>query len=152
MENKSQSEKRRTISICQGTGCVSAKSCDIQATLEKEIQQLELSQIHVKLTGCHGFCQQGPIVIIEPEGIFYSGVKVEDATDIVRSHLQNNKPLEHLFYQDPITGKRIPYYRDIPFYKKQQRLILGNCGHINPEEIEDYLAVGGLPRIKKSAS
>jgi NADH:ubiquinone oxidoreductase subunit F (NADH-binding)/(2Fe-2S) ferredoxin/NAD-dependent dihydropyrimidine dehydrogenase PreA subunit len=141
-----QTENTRTILICHGTGCVSSKSPEIRTALEKETQRLGIT---TKLTGCHGFCQQGPIVIVEPDGVFYTRVGVEDVTDIVNSHLQNNKPVGRLFYQDPTTGKRIQHYRDIPFYKMQQRLILRNCGHINPEEIDDYLAVGGYEALKK---
>ena len=106
-------EDGRTVLICQGTGCVSAKSPDIQAALEEEIQKANLKEIDVKLTGCHGFCQQGPIVIIEPDGIFYSMVAVKDAQEIVESHLQNNSPVERLFYRDPVTGDPIPKYKDI---------------------------------------
>jgi (2Fe-2S) ferredoxin len=125
---------------------VSSKSPKIREAIGKETRHLG---IPIKLTGCHGFCQQGPIVIVEPEGIFYSRVRVEDVAEIVNSHLQNNKPVERLFYQDPATREQIPHYRDIPFYKKQQRLVLRNCGHINPEEIEDYLAVGGYRALKE---
>jgi len=142
---------KRTVFICQGTSCVSAGSSKIREVIEEEIKKLNLEGVGIKITGCHGFCQRGPIVIIEPEGIFYSEVQVEDAAEIVHSHLQNNKPVERLFYKSPATGEPIPHYRDIAFYQKQQRIIiLRNCGHINPEEIEDYLAVGGYQALKKT--
>jgi len=141
--------KNINVFICQGTGCISSGSLEIRKTIEEEIRKIGLKDVSIVPTGCHGFCQRGPIVIIEPEGIFYSELRVEDAREIVHSHLLNNKPVEHLFYIDPITGKSIPNYRDINFYKKQQRIILRNCGHINPENIEDYLELNGYNALKK---
>jgi NADH:ubiquinone oxidoreductase subunit F (NADH-binding)/(2Fe-2S) ferredoxin/NAD-dependent dihydropyrimidine dehydrogenase PreA subunit len=140
----------RTLFICQGTGCVSSKSPEIRAALQDEAARLGLSNnVDIKLTGCHGFCEQGPIVIVEPEGTFYSQVKIEDVPEIVESHLQNNQQVERLFYKDPQTGEAIPCYRDIPFYNRQERNILRNCGNISPEEIDDYIAVGGYQAIRK---
>jgi NADH-quinone oxidoreductase subunit F len=140
----------RTVLVCQGTGCVSAKSPEIRAALKEEIQKAALSDINVKLTGCHGFCQQGPIVIVEPEGIFYSAVAVKDTADIVESHLKNGNPIERLFYRDPVTGDPIPKYEDIPFYSKQQRIVLANCGKINAEDINDYIELNGYDALKKA--
>ncbi len=140
---------KQTVLICEGTACVSSGSPEIRRAIQEEIEKLKLDSVEVKITGCHGFCQRGPIVIIEPEGIFYSEVKVEDAYEIVHSHLQTGRPVERLFYRDPITGEPIPHYRDVDFYKRQQRIIiLRNCGHINPEDIEDYLAVDGYQALK----
>lgn len=142
------SNSKRTVFICHGTGCVSMNSPDIKSVIDEEIEKLGIDDVEVKLTGCHGFCQRGPIVVIEPEGTFYSEVKAEDAPEIVHSHLQNGEPVERLFYKDPITDEPIPCYRDIAFYEGQQRIILRNCGHINPEVIEDYLAAGGYEALK----
>ncbi|MFC1509988.1 NADH-ubiquinone oxidoreductase-F iron-sulfur binding region domain-containing protein, partial [Candidatus Omnitrophota bacterium] len=140
----------RTVLTCQGTACTSSESPEIGNALHEEIQRHGLKNIEVKLTGCHGFCQRGPIVIIEPEGIFYSEVKKEDAQEIVSSHLLNNVPVERLLYKNPATGEPIAHYRDILFYKKQQRVVaLRNSGHINPENIEDYVAVNGYQALKK---
>ncbi|MBM4446814.1 MAG: NADH-quinone oxidoreductase subunit NuoF [Chloroflexi bacterium] len=142
-----------TILVCQGTGCVSSKSDRITQALENHIKQSGLSKnVHVKLTGCHGFCQQGPIVIVEPEGIFYTQVKEEDVAEIVQSHIVDRKYVERLFYHNPVTDEVIPLYKDIPFYSRQHRLILRNCGHINPEQIDDYLATGGYAALKKAIS
>ena len=144
------SEKNQTILICQGTGCASSNSPEIQKNLENDIAEAGLeNKLDVKLTGCHGFCQQGPLVIIEPEGTFYRHVKVEDSKEIVESHLQNNKPVERLFYKDPKTGSPVQRYQDIEFYKKQQQRLLRNCGHLNPEKIEDYTKLGGYDALKK---
>ena len=142
---------QRTIWVCQGTGCTSSKSEQIRAALELEVKGAGLSDTRVDFTGCHGFCQQGPIVVIEPEGTFYVHVKVEDATEIVHS-LKEGKAVERLFYRDPVTDEAIPTYSQINFYRKQKRLILRNCGHINPERIDDYIAVGGYESLAKVLS
>jgi NADH-quinone oxidoreductase subunit F/NADP-reducing hydrogenase subunit HndC len=145
------SHDRVALHVCQGTGCVSSKSTQIHEVLEKEIAAHGLAgRASVKLTGCHGFCQRGPIVIVEPEGIFYSEVKPEDAAEIVQSHLVDGKPVARLFYIDPVSGNAVPRYRDITFYEKQQRVVLRNCGHINPERIEDYIESGGYRSISKA--
>jgi NADH-quinone oxidoreductase subunit F len=145
-------EKRHTVLICQGTGCTSSKSEQIRAGLEHGVKQAELHDIFVDFTGCHGFCQQGPIVVVEPENIFYAHVKVEDVAEIVHSHLLKGIPVQRLFYHDPHTGETLPTYREITFYRKQTRLILRNCGHINPEKIDDYIATGGYQALRKVVS
>ncbi|MBT9163703.1 MAG: NADP-reducing hydrogenase subunit HndC [Chloroflexi bacterium] len=143
----------KTVLVCQGTGCVSAGAEQIQASLEREITGLGLGEnVKVKRTGCHGFCQKGPLVIVEPEGIFYGAVKVDDAPEIAQSFLPQGQPVERLFYRDPVTDRAIPHHRDITFYNKQQRTVLKNCGYIDPEEIDDYLAVGGYQALRKVLS
>jgi NADH:ubiquinone oxidoreductase subunit F (NADH-binding)/(2Fe-2S) ferredoxin/Pyruvate/2-oxoacid:ferredoxin oxidoreductase delta subunit len=149
METRLNNECR--ILVCQSTGCESSKSDKITQALESQIKQLGLSKnVEVKFTGCHGFCQQGPIVIVEPEGVFYTQVKEEDVPEILKSHIIEGKYVERLFYHNPVTGEAIPLYKDVPFYSRQQRLILRNCGHINPEKIDDYLATGGYAALKKA--
>ncbi|GAH95959.1 unnamed protein product, partial [marine sediment metagenome] len=101
---------------------------------------------------CHGFCQQGPIVVVEPEGIFYAKVTVDDVPEIVQSHLRDGKPVARLFYHDPISDEAIPCYKDITFYSQQQRIVLRNCGHINPERIDDYVKTGGYESLRKVLS
>jgi len=141
----------RVVIVCQGTGCVSSESPEIREALEKGIAQQGIGDtVQVKLSGCHGYCEQGPIVIIEPEGVFYCRVTREDVPEIIECHLKNKKPVERLFYRDPGTGEAVAYYNDIAFYAKQQRVILRNCGHINPETIDDYLAVGGYEALRKA--
>ncbi len=140
----------RTVIICQGTGCVSSDSPLILETLEQRIAEQGIGDVKTKFSGCHGCCEQGPIVIVEPEGVFYAQVKVSDVSDIVDDHLKNNKPVERLFYKDPNTKEAIAHYQDIPFYSKQQRVILRNCGHINPEDIDDYISVGGYQALGKA--
>ena len=140
----------RTVFVCKGTGCVAGGSGEIYEALKREVESSGIDDIKVDFTGCHGFCQRGPIIDIEPEGFFYTEVKVEDVPEIVHSHLVNGHPVERLFYPDPTTGEAIPYYHDVAFYARQQRIILRNCGHINPERIEDYLAAGGYKVLKKA--
>lgn len=143
-------DNQHTIFICQGTGCVSDKAVEIREALEKKVEELELKNVKVDFTGCHGFCEQGPIAFVEPEGIFYTHVSVKDVPEITQSHLQDGKPVERLFYKDPVTGQAVPYYKDIDFYAKQKRIVLRNCGRINPERIEDYLAIGGYQSLRKA--
>lgn len=133
-------ENKRTILICRGTGCESSKSPQIQAALEEELQDFD---VEVKFTGCHGMCQQGPIVVVEPEDIFYAHVKLKDVPEIVESHIKNGEVVERLVYQEPATKEKIPTYHEIPFYKRQKRLVLRNCGQIDPENIDDAIARGG---------
>jgi NADH-quinone oxidoreductase subunit F len=140
---------QHTIFVCHGTGCVSGKAFKIREALEKTVAELGLKGIGVDFTGCHGFCQQGPIAVVEPEGIFYTHVSVDDVPEIAQSHLRDGQPVARLFYKDPVSGQSIPYYKDIPFYKRQQRLVLRNCGRINPERIGDYIAVGGYQSLRR---
>jgi NADH:ubiquinone oxidoreductase subunit F (NADH-binding)/(2Fe-2S) ferredoxin/Pyruvate/2-oxoacid:ferredoxin oxidoreductase delta subunit len=151
MTSESVTEEKRTILVCLGTGCVSSNSPQIYDGLAEELKKHDLADtIELKFTGCHGFCQRGPIVIVEPEGIFYSEVKVKDAAEIIDSHIINGKPVERLFYHDPQTDLPVPHYRDIGFYKHQDRsVVLRNCGHIDPENIDNYLKVGGYEALKK---
>ena len=142
MENEN-----RTILICRGTGCESSKSAEIQEVLTEELKGTD---VEVKFTGCHGMCQQGPIVIIEPEDIFYAQVKLKDVPKIVETHINKGETVKSLVYKDPTTKERIPTYHDIPFYKRQKRLVLRNCGQINPEDIEDSLAAGTYQGLEKA--
>ncbi|UCH24188.1 MAG: NADH-quinone oxidoreductase subunit NuoF [Deltaproteobacteria bacterium] len=151
-EERSSSGNGHVVLICQGTGCESSNSEKVRREIESEVEQAGLTNVKVSFTGCHGFCEQGPIAVIEPEGIFYTHVKIEDAKDIVHSHLKDGKPVESLFYKDPVTNEAIPKYKEINFYKRQKRLILRNCGHINPENITEYIATGGYEALKKVLS
>ncbi len=143
------SDNLHTIIVCQGTGCVSGGADQIYSLLQEEISKLGLSDnVELKGTGCHGFCQRGPLVVVEPEGIFYSKVTPEDIPDIARSFLPDGKPVDRLFYFDSAINRPLTRYQDIPFYYKQQRLVLRNCGHINPESIDDFLDSGGYQAVR----
>ena len=144
-------EKKKRILICAGSGCISSKSMDIYESFKNKIESLGLSPaVEVEFTGCHGFCQKGPIVVVEPEHVFYTHVKPSDSAEIISTHILKNKVVERLLYTDPLSGKKVVCYPDITFYKKQHRVILSNCGKINPEKIEDYIKEGGYQALKKA--
>jgi NADH:ubiquinone oxidoreductase subunit F (NADH-binding)/(2Fe-2S) ferredoxin/NAD-dependent dihydropyrimidine dehydrogenase PreA subunit len=140
---------KHTIYVCQGTGCVSGKSIELTEALKDTVKKAGADDISIDFTGCHGFCEQGPVVVVQPDDIFYCHAVVKDAPDIVAS-VVNGQPLERLFFKDPATGAPVPHYKDIKFYSMQQRLILRRCGHINPERIEDYTAEGGYEALEKA--
>jgi (2Fe-2S) ferredoxin len=141
--------QKRTVFVCRGTGCVSGGSNAAYEALKAELARQRVDSAEIDFSGCHGFCQQGPNVVVDPEGIFYTHVDARDAAEIVASHLRDNKPVERLFYHDPVSGQAVPHYADIKFYREQQRVVMRNCGHINPEKIDDYLARGGYQSLKK---
>ncbi len=139
------------ITICGGTGC-RAYGCEAVITaFQQEIRQQNLSaKVDVKATGCHGFCERGPVIVIKPAGIFYQHVVVKDVPEIVTETVVNGKTIDRLLYKDPATGQKITYERDVPFYKRQTRLIFGSNGFIDPESIEDYIAIGGYSALAKA--
>ncbi len=136
----------RAVLVCRGSGCPG--SDQILKRLEEEITRLGLD-VKVKLTGCHGFCQVGPTVIVEPEDVFYCHVSVDDVAEITQKHLREHQLVSRLLYIDPLTSQAIPHYSDIKFYQEQERVVLHNCGHIDPEKIDDYLASGGYEALRK---
>lgn len=144
---------RMRVLVCESTACASSKSADIRAALEAAVSRLGLAdRVDVGFTGCHGFCQKGPIVVVEPEGIFYCQVKPGDADEIAASHLAKGEPVKRLFFRHPVTKESVPRYEDIVFYKNQHRLILRNCGAVDPERIEDAEARGGYDGLKKAVT
>jgi len=94
-------QNQRTVFVCQGTGCLSSGSGPVYEALKTEMARLGLKDVEVDFTGCHGFCEQGPNVVVEPEGIFYTHVQPEDAAEIASSHLRDGRPVERLFYREP---------------------------------------------------
>ncbi|OGD15375.1 MAG: NADH dehydrogenase [Candidatus Aminicenantes bacterium RBG_16_66_30] len=141
------------ILVCESTACASSRSAEIRSALEAAVARLNLvDMVEVGFTGCHGFCQKGPIVVVEPEGIFYCQVKPGDATEIAEAHLAGGEPVKRLFYRHPVTKEAVPRYADIVFYKNQRRLILRNCGIVNPERIEDYEERGGYEGLRKAVT
>ncbi|MEW6624511.1 MAG: NADH-quinone oxidoreductase subunit NuoF [Bacillota bacterium] len=138
------------ILICGGTGCISAGSREIKEKIEAVVNEKQLPY-QVLFTGCRGFCEKGPLVSIEPEGWFYCSVKPDNVDELVGT-LQNGQVYESLLYKDPNTKERAVTEKDIAFYKKQKRQVLRNCGHIDPENIEEYLAGGGYQALAKVLS
>ncbi|HJX13021.1 MAG TPA: NADH-quinone oxidoreductase subunit NuoF [Dehalococcoidales bacterium] len=141
--------RKRTVYVCRGTGCVSGGGDAVYEALRAELSRQGVTGARIDFSGCHGFCEQGPNVVVEPDGIFYTHVEAEDAAEIVGSHLRDNRPVARLFYHDPITGEARPHYAEIKFYASQERVVLRNCGHINPERIDDYIGRGGYQSLKK---
>ncbi|MFX1323489.1 MAG: NADH-ubiquinone oxidoreductase-F iron-sulfur binding region domain-containing protein [Promethearchaeota archaeon] len=141
---------KRIVRICRGSGCNSLEAETIHEELIKLIQDNNLSDhIDIKLTGCQGFCQFGPQLIISPDNVLYVKLKTKDIKEIVESHLIGNTLVHHLLYKDPISGEQIRNMDDIKFYKEQMQVLRKHCGKINPENIKDYLSVGGYDALKK---
>ena len=119
--------------------------------LREELEQKGLApEVKIVETGCHGFCEMGPIMIIYPEGTCDGRVQPEDIAEIVDVHIYKGRIVNRLLYREPISHERIPNFEHMQFYKKQMRRILLNCGHINPEVIEEYIAAGGYAALGKA--
>jgi len=142
---------RTCISVCAGTGCrASGAEAVVDAfTDETERREIQLS-VELKETGCHGFCERGPIVVIRPKRVFYQQVKPEDVPEIISETVLKGNIIERLLYVDPVTNEKIVYEPDVPFYKRQTRTIFGANGEIDPRDIEDYIAVGGYSALSKA--
>ena len=136
------------ILVCNGTGCVSSKSKDILQKFKDLIKEKDIKNVKVIKTGCFGLCSKGPVVIIRPEDTFYSKVKVEDCEEIINSHIINGKVVDRLLLKD-VDGTLIKKLDELPFYKKQKRIVLKNCGKINPEDIDEYIAFDGFKALEK---
>lgn len=138
----------KEILICAGTGCISSKSGEFVNALKEELAKNELTnKVNIVKTGCFGLCAQGPIVIIYPEAVFYHQVQPKHSKKIVSDHLINGKLVEKLLYHDSDTKEIINKLMDTPFYHKQKRVALRNCGRINPEKIEEYFAFDGYQAL-----
>ena len=141
---------RSHVLVCGGTGCTSSHSAEIIAEFEKEIAEKGLAdEMKVIRTGCFGLCALGPIVVVYPEGAFYSQIKVEDVSEIVDEHLIKGRIVKHLLYDDTVAGDTVKSLNETQFYKKQKRVALRNCGVIDPENINEYIAMDGYQALAK---
>ncbi|MCH5187992.1 MAG: NAD(P)H-dependent oxidoreductase subunit E, partial [Oscillospiraceae bacterium] len=141
---------RSHVLICGGTGCTSSGSETLMSEFEAKLEENGLSkEVKVIKTGCFGLCALGPIVVVYPEGSFYSRVQKEDVEEIVKEHLLKGRIVKRLVYDETIEDEGIKSLNDVNFYKKQQRVALRNCGVINPENIEEYIAVDGYQALGK---
>jgi NADH-quinone oxidoreductase subunit F len=148
---KQRDPKGPVISLCAGSGCGAYGTDEVKDALDKEISQNGLKgKVQVKVTGCHGFCEKGPIMVIHPQGTFYSQVKAEDVPEIVDETFVKKELVERLLYKDPVSKKRIAKEADVPFYSHQYRLIFGNNGFIDPTMIDDYIALDGYSALAKA--
>ena len=140
---------RSHILVCGGTGCTANHSVELMEALESELKAQGLDkEVKVVQTGCHGLCELGPIMVVYPEGAFYSRVTPEDAKEIVSEHLMKGRIVTRLLYQETVSdGEIIKNLAHTNFYAKQHRVALRNCGVINPEIIEEYIAVDGYEAL-----
>lgn len=142
---------RAHVLVCTGTGCTASGSPAVYKALQEELSRRKLDrEVMLVETGCHGMCEMGPIVVIYPEGAFYCRVTAEDVPEIVEEHLYKGRLVERLLYTVPNEMTKVPHYKDIPFYSKQRRVVLRNCGYINPEHIEEYIARDGYQALAKA--
>ncbi len=149
---KTRDTSQSCVVVCGGTGCLALGAEGVIAGFRRELKKRRLeNQISLRVTGCPGFCEKGPLVVIKPENILYQQVKGEDVAEIVTATVKGDI-VDRLLYVDPDTGKEITYESDVPFYKKQKRLLLGNNSNIDPTIIEDYLALGGYAALTRALS
>jgi len=140
------------IRVCLGTGCRARGSANVMSSFKDEIERQNLEiQIDRKQTGCHGFCERGPVIVIGPKEIFYQRVKPSDVPEIVSKTLLNGEVVDRLLFTDP-AGQKALYEHEVPFYKKQTRLVLANNGRIDPTNILDYIAIGGYQALAKATT
>lgn len=139
------------ITLCSGSACHATGSNKVSTAIEQEIEaQGVTADVSFRRTGCHGFCEQGPIIVIYPQGVCYLKVQPEDIAEIISETIKKDRVVERLIYVDPNSGKKTILEEDIPFYKNQERLILGSNLKIDPKNLDDYLAVGGYQALVKS--
>jgi NADH-quinone oxidoreductase subunit F len=143
--------KKKLISLCSGSGCGAYGTAKVHQVLLEELAKQNMQhEVEVKLTGCHGFCEKGPIMVIHPEGIFYPQLKEENIPAIVEETIVKGKIVKSLAFKDPSLKKKIIHEEEIPFYNLQQRIIFGKNGMIDPTSIQDYISVGGYAALEKS--
>ena len=153
---KEQLVKRRKkdgtiITVCAGTGCFACGCEGVTAAFKEALKQSRTdTDVEIRTTGCHGFCERGPLVVIQPQGIFYQRVKPADAKMIVERTIKQGELAKKLLYRDPQTGETIVHERDIPFYRKQKRVVLGKNGFMDPTAIGDYIALDGYQALVKA--
>ena len=139
---------RAHVLVCGGTGCESSGSGRIMELFQEELAKKGLDkEVLVIKTGCHGMCEFGPIVVVYPEGTFYSRVQATDVHEIVEEHLYKGRIVSRLLYREPISAQKVSHYKDIPFYGKQHRIVLSNCGYINPDNIDEYISRDGYQAL-----
>jgi NADH:ubiquinone oxidoreductase subunit F (NADH-binding)/(2Fe-2S) ferredoxin/NAD-dependent dihydropyrimidine dehydrogenase PreA subunit len=142
---------RTDLLLCSGTGCHASGSQEIRDALKKELARHKLeNEIRIIETGCNGFCAQGPVMIVQPDDIFYQKLRVEDIPHLVEEHFLKGRPVKKLFYKEPASAETIPSMDDIPFYSKQRLIVLKNRGVLDPENIDEYVARDGYVGLSKA--
>jgi len=149
----SRDGRKPCITICAGTGCQATNALEVVEKFRQEVMDRHLAEkIEVRASGCHGFCERGPLVVIRPQMICYTNVEPTDVSEILSSTVLEGKVIDRLLYQDPISKEKIVHEQDIPFYKFQQRIVFGSNGEIDPTQIDDYIAIGGYQALEKVLS
>ena len=144
---------QKTISLCSGTGCQACGAKKIDSAIRSEIKKAGLEgKVRIIATGCHGFCEKGPVVVIRPQGVFYQKIALEDVPEIVRETILESRIVERLLYADPKTGEKIIREKDVPFYKKQMRIVSSLNPLIDPTCIDDYIYYGGYFALAKAVT
>ena len=147
--NTKADTREKHILVCHGTGCTSSKSPEILETFRKILKEKNIDNVKVIKTGCFGLCAKGPIVIIRPEDTFYAMVTPADCEEIIQTHIVEGNKVERLLCKD-IDGSKVNSLDELSFYKKQKRIALKNCGVINPENIDEYIAFDGYKALEKA--
>lgn len=146
-----EKEYTTTVILCGSTGCKASKSWDIIDVFRNELKKHHLDDhVHFRVTGCHGFCEKGPVMVIDPQGIFYCKVTPDDVPEIIEETVKKNQPIERLLYTDPVTKKKVVKEADVPFYSAQHRNLLKYNRLVSPTNIEDYIAIGGYEAAEKA--
>jgi NADH:ubiquinone oxidoreductase subunit F (NADH-binding)/(2Fe-2S) ferredoxin/NAD-dependent dihydropyrimidine dehydrogenase PreA subunit len=149
VERREGSQTR--ITVCAGTGCIASGAEAVVDAFREAIADRGLTdQVEVKSTGCHGFCEMGPLVTLQPSDYFYPQVRTRDADRILERTVLEGEPIEELFYQDPQTEELVPRESEVPFYKNQDRIILEENGHLDPTDLEDFIAIGGYGALARA--
>ncbi|MBM4031213.1 MAG: NADH-quinone oxidoreductase subunit NuoF [Planctomycetes bacterium] len=143
-------EKALSVAICGGTGCRANGAMELFEEFRRQLEGNGEAEVHLRATGCHGFCEKGPLVVIHPTGLFYHGVKPADVAEVIDKTLHKGETVERLLYRDPVSKQKCRCEHDVPFYAKQQRIVFRHNGLIDPAEIEDYVAVGGYAALAKA--
>ena len=146
--NVSADTREKHILVCHGTGCTSSKSPKIIENFRKILEEKNIDNVRVIQTGCFGLCAKGPIVIIRPEDVFYAMVTPEDCEEIIEKHIQNGEVVQRLLCKD-VDNSVVQRLDELTFYKKQKRIALQNCGVIDPENIDEYIAFDGYKALEK---
>jgi NADH:ubiquinone oxidoreductase subunit F (NADH-binding)/(2Fe-2S) ferredoxin/Pyruvate/2-oxoacid:ferredoxin oxidoreductase delta subunit len=147
---KTHDASKPCLTVCAGSGCSASGASQLLNALRKALKAKGLEGlVDVKSTGCHGFCEKGPVMIVWPDGTFYNQVAARDAADIVASATNGRQPVERLLYRDPTTGEQVVHEEEVPFYRHQMRLLFGNNGKIDPKNIQDYFRVGGYAALSR---
>jgi NADH:ubiquinone oxidoreductase subunit F (NADH-binding)/(2Fe-2S) ferredoxin/ferredoxin len=143
-------KQKTCITVCGGTGCHAYGCLEVAEAFKEEIRKQNLQDlVDVKTTGCHGFCERGPIVVIQPDGIFYQKIQLDNVAEVISKTIINKEIIDKLLYIDPRTKEKIVQEKEVPFYKKQKRIIFGNNGFIDPTDIKDYIALEGYKALTK---